>query len=86
MRAMALLALPLAACGSEMTAGEATDAANAQLIRELPQVSDVLDDLDVRTQDLGEKWRVTYAAYGSGRVFIDVDKRDGEAVIVHMEQ
>jgi hypothetical protein len=44
-----------------------------------------LEKLDVTTQLLDGKWRVTYGG-GTGGVIIDVDRRSGKATIVRVEQ
>ncbi|MFL6845346.1 MAG: hypothetical protein ACJ8ER_10755 [Allosphingosinicella sp.] len=85
MRAILPLALLLAGCGGGApTAGDAKDAANAQLTREWPQIRD-LENFDIRTSDLGSKWRVDYGG-GTGGITIEVDKKSGKATIVEVQQ
>lgn len=66
-----------------MTANEASDIANALLSEELPQVP--LNMLQVQTEDLGGRWRVTYETPGGstgGPIILDVDKRSGVVAVV----
>ncbi|HET6941644.1 MAG TPA: hypothetical protein VFH89_05745 [Sphingomicrobium sp.] len=82
-----LLAAMLAACGHSITADEAREAAQARMIADFPSVKGVLEKLDTRTDEMSDKWRVTFAArQGTGAVVIDVDKRTGKAVIVEVAQ
>ena len=87
----ALALLSLGACegtgGENMTAGEASDIANAQMAEELPQVS--LNMLRIETQNLNTVWRVGYhAPEGSagGPIIIDINKESGKADWVHVGQ
>ncbi len=86
MRTVALLSFLLAGCAGDrdVTASEATDAANAQLTATIPQVTR-LDLLEIKTEDRGNKWRITYGG-GTGGVIIDVDKHTGQAVVISIQQ
>jgi hypothetical protein len=88
-KAALLLAILLAACGPrEMSAREATEAANAEIGRMFP-------DLDrsrrtIRTDEADGNWRVFYESpddlTGGGPVIVEVDKRTRQAAIVQMPQ
>ena len=89
MRSALLFAILLASCApGEMTAREATEAANAEIGRMFP-------DLDrsrrtIRTDEADGKWRVFYESpddlTGGGPVIVEVDKRTRQAAIVQMPQ
>lgn len=71
-----------------MTAAEATEIANGEIARVLPQMEP--SSRTIRTDDAGGRWGVTYASpddeNAGGPVIVDVDKRTGQAVIVQMPQ
>jgi hypothetical protein len=82
-----LLAAMLAACGHPVTADEARQAAQARMIAEFPSVKGVLGKLETHTNEMRDRWRITFAARdGLGAVVIDVDKQTGKAVIVEVVQ
>ena len=77
----------LAACGHPVNADEARQAAQARMLAEFPSVKGVLGELETHTNEMSDKWRITFAAQdGLGAVVIDVDKRTGKAVIVEVAQ
>lgn len=89
-RAAALmLAVLLAGCAPhEMTASEATEVANAEIDRVIPQMD--RSSRTIRTDDADGKWRVIYVSaddvVAGGPVIVQVDKRTRQAAIVQMPQ
>lgn len=71
-----------------MTAGEATEIADAEIGRALPRMD--RSNRTIRTHDRDVTWRVTYASAGDehagGPVIVEVNKRTGQAMIVQMPQ
>jgi hypothetical protein len=88
-RAPLLLAILLAGCApQEMTAGEAIEAANSEVNRQLPQFD--RSRRTIRADDTDGNWRVIYASpedlTGGGPLIVAVDKRTRQAAIVQMAQ
>ena len=83
---LAVLVAGARPCG--MTAGEAIEAANAEVSRMLPRMN--RSGRTIRTNDADGKWRVTYAspddADAGGPLIVEVDKRTRRAAIVQMAQ
>ena len=80
-----IAALLLAACqasGSQLSADDAIQHANAHFSEALPQVS--MDRLTTKAEDLGNRWRVTYyppkGSSGPASLSIEIDKQTGEVV------
>jgi len=82
----ALLVLLAGCAAHEMTASEATEAANAEIDRLLPRMD--RSRRTIRTDDADGKWRVTYASSddvnAGGPLIVEVDKRTRQAAIVQM--
>jgi hypothetical protein len=88
-RAGLLSAVLLAGCADHgMTASEATEAANAELNRTLPQFD--RSSRTIRTDEEDGKWHVYYESaddvIAGGPVIVDVDKRTRHAAIVQSPQ
>jgi hypothetical protein len=88
-RAALLLVILLAGCvPHEMTASEATEAANSEISRVLPDLD--RSSRTIQTDDADGKWRVTYASSddvnAGGPLIVEVDKRTRQAVIIQMAQ
>ncbi len=88
MRAALLPAILLSGCAHEMTASEATEAANAEVARTLPGFD--RSSRTIRTDDDDGHWRVIYISAddltAGGPVIVQVDKRTRRAAIVQMPQ
>ena len=86
---IALSPLPFLMAGCErnrdLTAAEATDAANEQIAEVLPQMRGHLGGAIIQARDMNGKWRVIYGG-GTGGMVVDVDKHSGQATIVLIEQ
>ena len=91
MRSAILLTLALASCqdspAQNLTAAEATDAANGFLAEHLPQVP--LHRLTIEAREAGDHWRVSYTAppdSTGGPIVVQVDKRNGGILNSMMDQ
>lgn len=85
--ALAFLSACLNRADHDMTAAEASAAANGVMAEHLPQVP--LNRLRIETEDKGASWRVSYHPpqdSTGGPIVVDVNKQNGEAAIVSMEQ
>jgi hypothetical protein len=84
-----VLAAVLAGCAPrEMTASEATEAANAEVSRMFPHFD--RSSRTIRTDEDDGDWRVTYASAddlnSGGPVIVRVDKRTRRAAVVQSPQ
>lgn len=77
----------LCACHShaELDAAEAIQAADAAMVRRLPQLEHHMSDVKAEFDHQHERWRVEYYG-GIGGAVVYVDARSGRATIASIEQ